>query len=135
MNYLTTCVRFRSQSGFGKTHGNKTQPPAKVINFQARERATSGSVIPDGQRNNDLFKVGCAIWGKGEAEHLPDLHGQMLGVNARRCSPPLDDAEVAQLAANIAARYVRGVPINNPVYTEDAPEQRERVTLRHKAER
>lgn len=96
----------------------KTQPPAKVINFQARERATSGSVIPDGQRNNDLFKVGCAIWGKGEAEHLPDLHAQMLEVNARRCSPPLDDSEVAHLAANITARYARGVPVNNPIFVE-----------------
>jgi putative DNA primase/helicase len=107
----------------------KTQPPAKVINFQARERATSGSVIPDGQRNHRLFKVGCAVWGKGEAEHLPDLHAQMLEVNARRCSPPLDDAEVAKLAANIATSYARGVVINNPVYTESAPEERERVTI------
>ncbi|MGI8656847.1 MAG: bifunctional DNA primase/polymerase [Pyrinomonadaceae bacterium] len=107
----------------------KTQPPAKVINFQARERATSGSVIPDGQRNHRLFKVGCGIWGHGEAEHLPDLHAQMLEVNARRCSPPLDDAEVAKLAANIAASYVRGVIINNPVYTESASEERQRVTI------
>ncbi len=99
----------------------KAQPPSKVINFQAKERGAPGSVIPDGQRNTGLFKVGCAIWGKGEAEHLPDLHGQMLDVNARRCSPPLDDAEVAELAANIAARYTRGIPIPDSAH---APEVR-----------
>ncbi len=93
----------------------KTQPPTKVINFQAKERRSSGGVIPDGQRNDALFRIGCALWGKGEAEHLPDLHEQMLEVNARRCSPPLDDSEVAKLAANIAANYPRGVPIDNPV--------------------
>jgi putative DNA primase/helicase len=99
----------------------KAQPPSKVISFQAKERASSGGIIPDGQRNDALFRIGCALWGKGEAEHLPDLHGQMLDVNARRCSPPLDDAEVAQLAANIAARYTRGIPIPD---SEHAPEVR-----------
>ncbi len=108
-------------------------PPAPVSNvsqFRSRTgQGIGGASFAEGERNNSLFKVGCAIWGKGEAEHLPDLHGQMLDVNGRRCSPPLDDAEVAQLAANIAARYTRGVTINNPVYTEAAPEQRERVTI------
>jgi hypothetical protein len=96
----------------------KTQQPSKVINFQAKERSVSGSVIPDGQRNDALFRIGCALWGKGEAEHLPDLHAQMLEVNARRCSPPLDDSEVAKLAANIAASYPRGVPVSNPIFVE-----------------
>jgi putative DNA primase/helicase len=96
----------------------KTQPPTRVINFQAKERSVSGSVIPDGQRNDALFRIGCALWGKGEAEHLPDLHAQMLEVNARRCSPPLDDSEVAKLAANIAASYPRGVPVSNPIFVE-----------------
>jgi hypothetical protein len=97
-------------------------PPAPVSNVsQFRSRAgqgIGGACFAQGERNNSLFKVGCAIWGHGEAEHLPDLHGRMLDVNARRCSPPLDDAEVAQLAANIAARYVRGVPVNNPVMSD-----------------
>jgi putative DNA primase/helicase len=107
----------------------KTQPPSKIINFQAKERASSGGIIPDGQRNDALFRIGCALWGKGEAEHLPDLHGKMLEVNARRCSPPLDDSEVAKLAANIAASYPRGVLNLNPEYTESAPEGREQFTL------
>lgn len=99
----------------------KAQAPSKVINFQAKERATSGNIIPDGQRNDALFRIGCALWGKGEAEHLPDLHAQMLEVNARRCSPPLDDSEVAKLAANIAASYPRGVPLSNPIFVEHTP--------------
>jgi len=96
----------------------RTQPPSKVINFQAKASGASGSVIPYGQRNDALFRIGCALWGKGETENLPDLHAQMLEVNARRCSPPLDDSEVAKLAANIAASYPRGVPVSNPIFVE-----------------
>jgi hypothetical protein len=35
---------------------------------------------------------------------------QLLVINAERCSPPLTDAEVAQLTGSVA-RYPRGVPI------------------------
>jgi hypothetical protein len=71
-----------------------------------------GVVFPEGMRNCGLFRVACAIWGKGEARDVTDLHHQLLETNARRCSPPLSDAEVAHMAVNVAGRYRRGVPIN-----------------------
>ncbi|GAC1404541.1 MAG: hypothetical protein NVSMB56_19090 [Pyrinomonadaceae bacterium] len=93
---------------------DRTKQAYNVIHFQEkRPRGTvGGGIIPDGERNKTLFKIGCAIWGKSEAAHLPDLHDQLLEVNAQRCSPPLEGAEVAKLAANISARYARGVHIS-----------------------
>lgn len=85
--------------------------PTKVINFQERRpRAGAGGIIPEGERNDTIFRVGCAIWGKGEAEGAADLHMQLLEVNATRCTPALTDAEVAQIVGSVM-RYPRGVPV------------------------
>jgi hypothetical protein len=89
-----------------------TERSAHVIDFQEkRTRRSSGdSIISEGERNEGLFRVGCAIWGSGNAQDLPDLHAQLLEVNVERCSPPLLDSEVAQIVGSIA-RYPCGVPI------------------------
>jgi hypothetical protein len=86
--------------------------PSRVIDFQERRarQAPGAGVIPDGERNETLFKTGCAIWGQGEAQDSADLHMQLLEINGRRCSPPLADAEVARITGSIAGRYPRGVP-------------------------
>lgn len=85
-------------------------PQSNVRDFPTRQ-GIGDATIPEGERNAGLFRIGCAIWGKGKAGDLTDLHLQLLEANAHKCSPPLPDAEVAQLAANITARYARGVPI------------------------
>jgi hypothetical protein len=92
-----------------------TSPQHKPIatDYTPRRSSGGGVLIPDGERNERLFKIGCALWGKGEATDLTDLHHQLTDVNVSRCVPALDDEEVAKLAANIAARYARGTPINN----------------------
>jgi hypothetical protein len=93
-----------------------------ATDYVPRRTARGGVLIPDGERNERLFKIGCALWGKGEARDLPDLHHQLLDVNASRCVPALDDSEVAELAANIAARYARGTPIKDSDATADYSE-------------
>jgi hypothetical protein len=91
---------------------DKNKQPAKVVNFQERARTTSrGGVIPEGQRNQELFKIGCGIWGHGNAENLSDLHNQLLDISAARCAPALEDSEVAKIVGSIA-RYPRGIPID-----------------------
>jgi hypothetical protein len=87
--------------------------PEKVVNFQARERrAARGGVIPEGQRNDELFRIGCGIWGHGNAQDVADLHNQLLDINSSRCAPALEDSEVAKIAGSIA-RYPRGIPIDD----------------------
>jgi hypothetical protein len=89
--------------------------PARVtVNFQAyRDRKASGGgpVIVEGERNERLFRVGCALWGKGEVESRGDLLQELLRVNSERVSPPLESNEVYKIVDSIAGRYPLGVPI------------------------
>lgn len=93
--------------------------PEKVIDFQARERHTArGGIIAEGQRNDELFRIGCGIWGHGNAHDTADLCNQLLDVNAVRCVPPLGDSEVVKIAGSIA-RYPRGIPIDEDFVERD----------------
>jgi hypothetical protein len=83
---------------------------ARVIDFQElKGRRTfaraSGEPFHDGTRNVGLFGVGIGRWRHGWADGVVELHAQMLEVNAARCVPPLDDAEVAEMAAHICKDY------------------------------
>jgi hypothetical protein len=86
----------------------------QVIDFQVKERRpVGGGPIPEGLRNDHLFRIGCALWGKGEARDATDLHARLSDINEQRCVPSLAGAEVSKMAANITARYTRGVPISD----------------------
>jgi hypothetical protein len=86
-----------------------------VVDFQAhsdRKRAgMGGSIIVEGERNERLFKVGCALWGKGEVGSRGELLQRLSEVNLERVSPPLDSDEVWKIAESIVSRYPLGVPI------------------------
>ena len=86
------------------------QPPAQVINFQEQRERRSGSVICEGERNEKLFRVGCALWGKGEVGSRSELASYLLEVNQERVSPPLDPSEVMKFTESVT-RYPLGVPI------------------------
>jgi len=60
--------------------------------------------IPKGRRNTTLFHIAGRLWRHGMDED--EVRETLLATNAERCQPPLDDAEVVQIAAN-AVRYVR----------------------------
>ncbi len=94
------------------------QKPSVVVDFQERRGAHTrgGGVIGEGERNDRMFRIGCAIWGKGQAEDLTDLHMQLLQVNAERCAPPLPDSEIAVIVGSING-YPRGVPVPAEAYT------------------
>ena len=64
--------------------------------------APDGNVIPTGQRNATLARLGGTMRrvGMSEGEILPAL----LQVNRRRCQPPLPEGEVGRIAASIS-RY------------------------------
>lgn len=89
------------------------KPAERVVDFQTkRPRAvSSGRIFPDGERNSGLFGVGIGRWRHGWAADVTELHAQLSELNAARCSPPLDGAEVAAMAAHIARDYahLRGI--------------------------
>jgi predicted P-loop ATPase len=78
---------------------------------------SDGEAVAEGSRNETLFKRACSMRATGwdEAEILAAL----LAFNERRCSPPLDPAEVKSIAAS-AARYEPNAPPRpNPDPTPD----------------
>jgi putative DNA primase/helicase len=90
----------------------KPQAASTVVNFQERRQHMQGSTILEGQRNRRIFEIASGIWGSGAATDMPDLQNQLLEINTRRCSPPLNDAEVIAIASGVAGRYARGTPVS-----------------------
>lgn len=64
-------------------------------------------ILIDGQRNDGLFRYGCALRRKG-AEHA-EIKARLLAANQRRCRPPVEQAEVLKISGS-AARYPVGGP-------------------------
>lgn len=58
--------------------------------------------ICGGERNDTLFRAGCALRDKGFSEGA--IRAALSKENVERCEPPLDESEVATIAAS-AARY------------------------------
>ncbi len=64
-----------------------------------------GPPIPDGQRDDTLFHIGCKLRGEGHDE--PAILDALDRVNRARCAPPLPDEQV-RIKARQAARYPKG---------------------------
>jgi len=83
------------------------EPPGWLIELLERERpkgpaGPGGERIPEGRRNKDLASLAGTMRrrGMGQAEIL----GALRVANGQRCQPPLEAAEVEQIAASVA-RY------------------------------
>lgn len=64
-----------------------------------------GPLIPEGTRDNTLFKIGCKLRSQGHDEAA--ILYTLQRVNATRCKPPLPEPQVRQKARQ-AAQYDRG---------------------------
>jgi hypothetical protein len=71
----------------------KTQP-------RANSGPSIGVLIPEGERNNGLFKIGAAL--RGQGHNYAEIEAELRDINARRCSPPLSDDEVRKIAGSCA---------------------------------
>jgi len=85
----------------GKTEGESTSGQSEGSNILGQE-----DVIPEGRRNDSLFRIGCKLreYGMSEQEILPSLQG----VNKTRCSPPLSEPELHLIVKGISQRYQKG---------------------------
>ncbi|HEV7844302.1 MAG TPA: bifunctional DNA primase/polymerase, partial [Pyrinomonadaceae bacterium] len=72
----------------------KTQP-------RAQSSASIGGLIPEGERNETLFKIGCAL--RGQGWNYAEIEAELMTVNARRCSSPLPVEEVQKIARSAAS--------------------------------
>jgi len=75
------------------------RPPAKMVRDE-------GQTIPDGRRNETLFRLGCAMRGRGETQE--EIEAALLRENALRCDPPLENTKVRGIAESICSRYPPG---------------------------
>jgi putative DNA primase/helicase len=69
------------------------------------ETSLKGEVIPEGGRNDVLFRIGAKL--RAQEWEADDILSHLLLVNRDRCKPPLPDSEVG-LIARQAARYEKG---------------------------
>jgi hypothetical protein len=73
----------------------------------AIRKLAASQPIPEGKRNDTLMRLGASLRAKGLDED--EIRAALLDENNRRCTPPLDDAEVHQIARSVA-RYTRRTP-------------------------
>jgi uncharacterized protein YdaU (DUF1376 family) len=95
------------------------EPPAWLIGLLSGEKKVisikpevpftfheSDVEILEGTRNDTLYKRACALRGQGADQEQIEEH--IVKLNEEKCNPPLDEAEVEQIAAS-AAKHEPGV--------------------------
>jgi hypothetical protein len=85
-----------------------------------------GPPIPDGQRDDTLFHIGCRLRGEGHDE--PAILDALDRVNRARCTPPLPDEQV-RVKARQAARYPKGT--TTPKASAETLDRLDAVERRH----
>ncbi len=79
--------------------------PGSRAGLSAISSDIEGPPIPDGQRDDTLFHIGCKLRGEGHDE--PAILDALDRVNRARCTPPMPDEQV-RIKARQAARYPKG---------------------------
>lgn len=82
--------------------------PDPLLALMSTQRGASKEIpdkIPNGQRNDILFKMACSLRGKGLTEM--EIMAAVSRANQDRCTPPLTDREIKTLVHS-ASRYERG---------------------------
>ncbi len=70
-----------------------------------REKLVVAESIPEGQRDNTMFKLAASFRATGLEEH--EIYEALKAVNANRCDPPMTDEEI-RAKAKSAAKYPPG---------------------------
>ena len=82
----------------------------------ALTRPKTGSVVPEGTRNEVLFREACSLRSKGK--EAADIEKILRAINHERCRPPLPEAEVAAIADS-SCRYAPGDSVRRSNSTSD----------------
>jgi len=85
----------------------KTTVKSSSFSSKHHKKTSSDSYTPNvrfanGRRNDDLFKVACAMKGRGESKD--NIRAELLSIN-QKCNPPLTEKEVLDIVVNILNRY------------------------------
>lgn len=78
------------------------------LNANGKEDITlTNEPIPDGKRNETLFKHGCSLQSKGYPDET--IAVTLRSLNNSRCSNPLTDAEMEKLIHSVISGYPKGI--------------------------
>ena len=61
----------------------------------------ASSVVPEGERNDTLFREGCRLRERGIDRQA--INDALLAINQHCCTPPLDTSEVERIATSCAS--------------------------------
>lgn len=100
LKLLSECTRVERPSAKRAGVGcHDSQPRSKA---GTDGRAAASGIIGDGARNDQLFRIACAMRGRGAERH--EIESEVARVNQHNCAPPLTDDEVAKLVRS-ASHY------------------------------
>lgn len=77
------------------------QHTTEIACAHAKSGAVVGAPIPEGERNETLFRIGCAM--RGQGHDRAGIEAYLLEVNVRRCSPSLPIEEIQKIAKSTAS--------------------------------
>lgn len=66
-----------------------------------------GDTIPEGFRNNTIFKLACKLWEQGKSKKY--IHEAAQNENDK-CTPPMSAREVKKIVNGVFRRYLQGTP-------------------------
>jgi len=74
---------------------------ASTTTPKAKEGADPGALIPEGMRNDVLYRNGCSMRGRGAAQE--EITVALRAANTGRCRPPLTEDELAKIIESIVS--------------------------------
>ncbi len=85
-----------------------TKRTTKVSGAAEPKPDSEGRTICEGHRNSELFKIACALRGRGQSK--AEILAELLRVNGERCQPPLGEAEVRRIGESGAKQEPTQTP-------------------------
>lgn len=86
--------------------------------------------IPEGQRNDTLFRYACSLQAKGHPD--AEILGLVESMNSEKCDRPLPQAEVIQIVNSVISAYPKGCTLGTLEYLLDRngnPTKKPRPTI------
>ena len=78
---------------------NKRENKSSNVKCSAPVPYNQNPNIPEGRRNDTLFRLGCSLWAKGFG--YDNLTSKLNEINTAKCRPPLDSKEVDSILKSI----------------------------------
>ncbi|MBH8609097.1 phage/plasmid primase, P4 family [Thermoactinomyces sp. CICC 10521] len=109
----------------------KSEEARSQTNGRVWTKLVDGTEIPEGTRDDSLFRLGC--WMRARGASFEDIYATLTAVNQKRVKPPLSDREVLKKAEQ-AAKYEPGKKESLLDYQDSDSGNAERLVARHGAD-